>query len=77
MNKLFKKGQKVRINPYNDNENYNDFKNEILIITEVATSEKEHSYYDNSMKGSGLYSFITENNKEVPFSLYDYELIKA
>lgn len=74
---LYKKGQKVKVNPNNDNENYDSFKNEILIITNVATNEKEHPGFDNSLEGESLYDFVTKSGKQVPFSLYDYELIEA
>jgi len=81
----FKKGQRVRVSPENDNENYEDFNfqsKKILIITDVATSGRGYDEGINApntptAKKEGLYSFKTENGEDVPFSLYDYELISA
>ena len=64
-------GQKVKVNKKNDNENYNNFRNKILIITH---KEREGAGYDEEMFPEYLYSFKYENEEECPCSLYDYEL---
>ncbi len=56
-----------------DNDNYDSFRNETLIITHVAYSTNDHPGYDNGLKGMALCDFKTINGKEVPFSLYKYE----
>ncbi len=73
----FKLNQRVRVSPENDNDNYNSFKNEVLIITHVAKDKKDHPGYDESVSPDYLYDFKTESGKDVPCSLYDYELIPA
>jgi len=75
--KHFKLGQKVMVNPENDNENYNDFRNDILIITHVAKDRNDHPGYDESVSPEYLYDLKTESGKDVNCSLYDYELIPA
>lgn len=70
---LYKIGDKVKVKKDNDNENYKDFKDKILIIT---SANNEGYLYDESMFPEGLYTFITESGKEIPFCLYDYEIIK-
>jgi hypothetical protein len=75
--KHFKLNQRVRVNSSNDNENYEIFKNEVLIITNVARNRDEHQGYDDSLKGQYLYDLKTESGKEVNCSLYDYELQPA
>lgn len=75
MYKMFEVGDRVKISEYNDNENYNEFRGKLLIITHVATNQDEHPGYDDSMGGEGLYELmVDETGEEVPFSLYDYEL---
>jgi hypothetical protein len=56
-----------------DNENYDDFKNQKLIITKVSKSSEEHPGYDEGV-GEALYDLVTDDGDDVPFSLYDYEL---
>jgi len=75
--KHFKLNQRVRVNSQNDNENYESFKDEVLIITNVARNKEEHQGYDDSLKGEYLYDLETETGKEVNCSLYDYELQPA
>lgn len=70
----FKLNQKVKVNEENDNENYNSFRNKVLIITNVAKNKNEHPGYDDSLSGQYLYDLKTENGEVVHFSLYDYEL---
>jgi hypothetical protein len=66
---MFKIGDKVKIASDNDNENYDNFRDKVLTITHIATNEKQHEGYDSSMQGMALYDF-----KDVPFSLYEYEI---
>ena len=61
-----------------DNESYHDFfegvDNVKLVITDVYTNQSEHQGFDTGV-GMALYSTKTlENDEEVPFDLYDYEL---
>lgn len=76
MKTKFREGQRVKVSPENDNENYDSFRDEVLIITHVATNTNEHPGYDSGV-GGGLYDFRTESGKDVNCSLYDYELIEA
>lgn len=71
----FKLGDRVKVNPSNDNENYNSFKDKILIVTHVARNEKEHPGYDSSVSPDYLYDLETIDGESVNCSLYDYELI--
>lgn len=73
----FKLNQKVKVSPENDNENYDSFRDKILIITNVAKNEQDHPGYDNSVYPDYLYDLKTKDGEEVNCSLYDYELIKA
>ena len=73
----FKLHQHVKVNPENDNDNYDSFKDEILVITHVAKSHDDHPGYDEGLSPEYLYDFRTLSGKEVPCSLYDYELVKA
>lgn len=77
MKTQFKIGNRVMVCPENDNENYNNFKNDVLIVTHVATNSDEHPGFDDGLKGSALYDLKTEDGTEIPCSLYDYELIPA
>ena len=73
----FKIGDKVRISPSNDNENYEGFKNKILIVTHVAKNQQEHPGYDFGVSPDYLYDLETIKGEDVNCSLYDYELIPA
>jgi hypothetical protein len=75
--KHFKLNQKVRVNPSNDNDNYDSFRNEVLIITHVAKDINDHPGYDDSVSPEYLYDLKTASGKDVHCSLYDYELIPA
>lgn len=75
--KHFKLNQKVKVSPYNDNENYDSFRGEILIVTHVAKNRDEHPGYDESVSPEYLYDLKTASGKDVQCSLYDYELIPA
>ena len=66
-------GDKVKVSSYNDNENYDDFRNKVLIITHVTTSTDNDIRYSKEMGGS-LYDFEDEDGNEIPCALYDYEL---
>lgn len=72
----FRKGQKVMVDPNNDNECYGDFNKKILVITHVARNKQEHPGFDDSLTGQKLYDFELEDGSPVGCSLYDYELIK-
>ena len=67
----FKIGQKVKVAKNNTNENYDNFRNKILIITH---KKREGQGYDKGMFPKYLYSFKYENGEDCPCSLYDYEL---
>lgn len=73
----FKLNQRVKVSPENDNDNYDSFRDEVLIITHVAKNTEDHRFYDESLSPEYLYSFKTVSGKDVPCSLYDYELISA
>ena len=75
--KHFKLKQRVRVNPENDNENYNSFRNKVLIVANVAKNRDDHPGYDESVSPDFLYDLKTVNGKEINCSLYDYELIPA
>jgi len=75
--KHFKLNQRVKVSPDNDNESYDSFRDEILIITHVAKDKNEHPGYDESVSPEYLYDLKTESGKEVYCSLYDYELVPA
>ena len=75
--KHFKLNQRVRVSPENDNENYDSFRDEVLIITHVAKDGQDHPGYDSSISPEYLYDLKTASGKEVHCSLYDYELITA
>lgn len=75
--KHFKLGQRVRVSPENDNDNYDSFRNEVLIITHIAKDRSEHPGYDDSVSPDYLYDLKTESGEDVCCSLYDYELISA
>lgn len=68
-----KNGDIVKI--ISDNENYVEFIGLKLRITHVARNVKEHQGYDESVSPEKLYDLeVAATGKEVPFSLYDYEL---
>lgn len=73
----FNIGDRVIVARNNDNENYDSFRDDILIVTHVATNENEHPGYDSTMEGEGLYDLVTEDGRSVGCSLYDYELEEA
>jgi hypothetical protein len=75
--KHFKLNQKVKVHPENDNDCYDDFRNEILIIINISKNASEHKGYDNGMYPEYLYDLKTLAGKNIPVSLYDYELVAA
>lgn len=68
---MYKVGQKVKVSRENDNENYNLFREEILIITNC---EIGGNGYDMGVYPQQLMCFKTEKGIDVPFSLYEYEI---
>ncbi len=72
----YTEGDVVMVEPNNDNENYDDFRNRPLRITHVATNTNQHPGYDDFIKGQGLYDFVDdETGEDIHSSLYDYELV--
>jgi hypothetical protein len=73
--KHFKLGQKVRVSAHNDNNNYDDFRGETLIIKKVSKSVKDHPGYDEGVSPQWLYDLEIESTGTMcGCSLYDYEL---
>lgn len=75
----FKIGDKVKIHPDNDNENYDKYRNRTLTVTHIAWDKEQHPGYDDGLKGHPLLDFkvwMEEQNEviDLPFSLYDYEV---
>ena len=64
-------GKKVKVSRYNDNENYDQFRNKTLIITHA---ERDGVGYDNSVYPQLLCSFKDLQGNEIPYSLYEYEI---
>lgn len=65
-------GDRVMIARDNDNENYDDFRDKVLI---VINSETGGMGYDESMYPEKLMDFVVEETGEkLPFSLYEYEV---
>lgn len=65
-------GKTARI--VSDNDNYNAYRDQDLVITHVAYNESEHPGYDTSMKGQALCDFkVKKTGEDVGFSLYEYE----
>jgi hypothetical protein len=67
-----KKGDKCRV--ISDNDNYDSFRDKVLIVTHVAKNINEHPGYDKSVYPDKLYDFKTKDGQYVPCSLYDYEV---
>jgi hypothetical protein len=66
---MYDVGNKVKVN--NSNDNYDEFRNKVLIITH---SEIGGNGYDDSMYPQKLMSFMTEQGEPIPYSLYEYEV---
>lgn len=75
--KHFRLNQNVKISPEIDNENYAEFIDKTLVIYVISKNKKDHPGYDAGMNGEYLYDLKTLDGDDVPFSLYDYELIPA
>jgi hypothetical protein len=57
-----------------DNENYDKYRGQELVITHVAYNEKEHPGYDKALECQALCDFkVKATGKDVGFSLYEYE----
>lgn len=67
----YKVGDRVKVAGSCDNENYESFKGDTLEITKVSTSVHDHLGFDSAI-GEPLYDF-----KNINFSLYQYEIVKA
>lgn len=68
---MYKTGDKVMISISNDNDNYDDYRGKILIITELEVGGRG---YDSTMYPQALIDLETIEGEEVPFSLYEYEI---
>ena len=68
---MYKVGQKVKVSSATDNDNYDSFRDKVLIITHT---ELGGFWYDYSMYPEKLMYFKTEDGEEVPCSLYEYEV---
>jgi hypothetical protein len=68
---MLKIGSKIRI--IIDNDSYEEFMNQDLIVIHIAKNEQQHPGYDRTMNGMALVDTKTKDNKSVPFSLYEYE----
>ena len=71
---MYRIGDKVKVSGKNDNDNYETFRDKVLIVEDIATSNNDTCAYDSSMKGMQLMVFTTEQGEDVPFSLYEYEV---
>lgn len=69
---MYKLGQRVRV--ISDNDNYDSFRDQVLIVQHISTSEEDTCAYDSSMGGMQLIDFTTMEGIEVPYSLYEYEV---
>ncbi len=76
MKAKYKKGEKVQINPEIDNENYKNYMNRTLVIDLISKNITDHPGYDPSVN-EPLYDLKTQAGDNVPFSLYEYELINS
>ena len=63
-------GKKAVIKPSNDNENYDSFRDRVLIITHASNSGIA---YDDSCYPEMLCDFDCEDGTDFPFALYEYE----
>lgn len=68
---MYKIGQKVKISKDNDNENYDPFRGDTLIITHKSNKGRG---YDETMYTQMLMDFELENGEEFPYALYEYEI---
>jgi len=63
-------GKRAIIRKDNDNENYDNFRDKVLIITHADNKGRG---YDSGMYPEMLCDFKCENGKDFPFALYEYE----
>lgn len=61
-------GKKAKI--ISDNDNYDKYRNETLIVTHASNSGNG---YDSGLYPELLCDFKLANGKEFPFALYEYE----
>lgn len=73
---MYRIGDRTKIAEENDNDNYDSFRDTVLIVTHVATNKNQHPGFDEGV-GQPLYDLETEDGRSVPFSLYEYELEDA
>ncbi len=65
-------GDRVMIARDNDNENYDEFRDMVLVVVNAETGGNG---YDESMYPEKLMDLIVEETGEdLPFSLYEYEV---
>ena len=74
---MYKIGQHLRVAKNNDNECYDRFRDETLVVTFISTSKKDHPVYDETMNGEPLYDLETLEGRPIGNSLYHYELEKT
>lgn len=86
----FRRGDTVRLSAAGrDNDTYSKFMDATFVITHVATRYMKasdffsqgrpdgyHPGYD-AATGDALYDLMTADGQDVPFSLYDWELVRA
>lgn len=76
MTQNFKMGNVVRLSEEGaENECYRAFVGKKMKIVSVSRSRDDHPGFDEGA-GSALYDLVCEG-KDVPFSLYDWELVSA
>ncbi len=68
----YKVGDRVKIT--SDNDAYDKFKDKVLIVTDVYHNEDENPLYDMGVYPQLLMDFVTEDNNDVPYSLYEWEI---
>jgi len=68
---MYKVDDKVKVSNDNDNENYDEFRDKVLIITHADVGGVG---YDMAVYPQQLMCFETVEGEEIPFSLYEYEI---
>lgn len=69
-------GSKVRVSSDQDDVCYDHIRNEVLIVTAVATSKAENPHYEDVV-GEPLYNFKTASGKVIKDELYEHEIVPA
>lgn len=64
-------GSKIRIT--SDNENYKDFFDKVLTVTNIATSVEQHQGYDNSVNSEDEKPMQLVDCEGFDCSIYEYE----